>query len=132
MLYRSLLRPLLFRLPPETAHELALHSLSLAPNLTKRFLGTRKEQNAFGQLVRFGLNFSSPVGLAAGFDKDGIALEALAALGFGFIEAEPLLTMLSPAIRSSVFRLPLTKSSHRAGSTIRARRRLRSVRDERA
>src|SRR6267142_5280819 len=41
MLYRSLLRPLLFRLPPETAHELALHSLSFAPNLTKALFGDR-------------------------------------------------------------------------------------------
>ena len=38
MLYRSLLRPLLFRLPPETAHELALHSLSFAPKLTQTII----------------------------------------------------------------------------------------------
>src|SRR5215510_3389888 len=82
MVYRSLLRPLLFRLPPETAHELALHSLSLAPPklLAKRGL----TQNP---ISKFGLLFSNPVGLAAGFDKNGIALRPLAALGFGFIEA---------------------------------------------
>lgn len=87
MLYRSLLRPLLFRLPPETAHELALRSLALTPNVIRRLLGNRIEHNSFGELVRFGLNFANPVGLAAGFDKDGIALAGLAALGFGFIEA---------------------------------------------
>src|SRR4029079_4276738 len=82
MAYRSLLRPLLFRLPPETAHELALHSLSLLPS---RILAKRSSiQNP---ISRFGLLFSNPVGLAAGFDKNGIALRPLAALGFGFIEA---------------------------------------------
>ena len=82
MSYRSLVRPLLFRLPPETAHELALHSLSLLPS---RILAKRSSiQNP---ISRFGLLFSNPVGLAAGFDKNGIALRPLAALGFGFIEA---------------------------------------------
>ena len=81
MVYRSLLRPLLFRLPPETAHELALHSLSLVP---PQLLAKTATQNP---ISRFGLLFSNPVGLAAGFDKNGIALRPLAALGFGFIEA---------------------------------------------
>jgi dihydroorotate dehydrogenase len=81
MLYHSLVRPILFRLPPETAHELALHSLSLLPAklITKRAPSL--------PITRFGLSFSNPVGLAAGFDKNGIALHGLAALGFGFIEA---------------------------------------------
>lgn len=81
MSYRSLVRPLLFRLSPETAHELALHSLSFLPS---RILAKSSTQNP---ISRFGLLFSNPVGLAAGFDKNGIALRALAALGFGFIEA---------------------------------------------
>ena len=82
MAYRSLLRPLLFRLAPETAHELALHSLSLLPS---RILAKRSSTQ--NPISRFGLLFSNPVGLAAGFDKNGIALRPLAALGFGFIEA---------------------------------------------
>ena len=82
MVYRSLVRPILFRLPPETAHELALHSLSL---LTK-FVGRPFEAPEL-KINRFNLRFSNPVGLAAGFDKDGVALQALSALGFGFIEA---------------------------------------------
>jgi dihydroorotate dehydrogenase len=83
MLYRSLVRRILFRLPPETAHELALHSLSLLPSrlLAKRF------DNPALKIERFGLSFPNPVGLAAGFDKNGIALRPLASLGFGFIEA---------------------------------------------
>jgi len=80
MVYRSLVRPILFRLPPETAHELALHSLSLIP---PRLIARHFDN----PISRFGLSFPNPVGLAAGFDKNGIALQPLAALGFGFIEA---------------------------------------------
>jgi dihydroorotate dehydrogenase len=82
MVYRALVRPILFRLPPETAHELALHSLSL---LT-RFVRRPRESTAL-KINCLNLCFRNPVGLAAGFDKDGVALEALSALGFGFIEA---------------------------------------------
>jgi len=83
MVYRSLLRPLLFRLPAETAHELALHSLSLLP---ASFIKKRIDDPALS-IKKFGLTFPNPIGLAAGFDKNGIALQPLAALGFGFIEA---------------------------------------------
>src|SRR5712692_9910409 len=106
MLYRSLLRPILFRLPPETAHELALHSLSFAPALSKRLLGHRFMRHNFGELRRFGLTFSNPVGLAAGFDKDGVALQALSALGFGFIEAGTVTYHPQPGnARPRLFRL---------------------------
>ena len=83
MVYRALVRPLLFRLPPETAHELALHSLSLLPS---SFIAKRFDDPSL-HVKRFGLSFPNPVGLAAGFDKNGVALRPLAALGFGFIEA---------------------------------------------
>ena len=84
MVYRSLLRPILFRLPPETAHDLALWSLPffLASGIIKKDSGW-----TLGKLNRFGLEFDNPVGLAAGFDKNGVAGDYLAALGFGFIEA---------------------------------------------
>jgi len=108
MLYRSLLRPILFRLPPETAHELALHSLDfLKPKSINRFIHGRYRSNTFGELQRFGLKFSNPVGLAAGFDKDGIALQSLAALGFGFIEAGTVTYHAQPGNpRPRLFRLP--------------------------
>lgn len=83
MVYRSLVRPLLFRLPAETAHELALHSLSFVP---ASLIGKRINDPALS-IKRFGLTFPNPIGLAAGFDKNGVALQPLAALGFGFIEA---------------------------------------------
>jgi dihydroorotate dehydrogenase len=119
MIYRSLLRPILFRLPPETAHELALHSLSLGlkPSAARRLITKRFDRSPFGKLQRFGLTFSNPVGLAAGFDKNGIALRGLAALGFGFIEAGTVTYHPQPGnIRPRLFRLPLDKALiNRAG-----------------
>src|ERR1051325_3054199 len=102
MVYRSLVRPILFRLPPETAHELALHSLSLLPSglLAKHF------SDASLCIERFGLSFPNPVGLAAGFDKNGVALQPLAALGFGFIEAGTVTYHAQPGNpRPRLFRL---------------------------
>ncbi len=125
MLYRSLLRPLLFRLPPETAHELALNSLSFAPKLTKALLGERFKRSPFGKLRRFGLTFANPVGLAAGFDKDGIALEPLAALGFGFIEAGTVTYHPQPGNeRPRLFRLPLDQRTNQSRRLQQRRRRL--------
>lgn len=117
MLYRSLLRPLLFSLPPETAHQLALKSLAIAPNLASGFLGERFKRNPFGKLRRFGLTFSNPVGLAAGFDKDGVALEPLAALGFGHIEAGTVTFHPQPGNpHPRLFRLPVDQALiNRAG-----------------
>lgn len=116
MLYRSLLRRLLFCLPPETAHELALHLLSTAPGLTK-FLSASTDQPSPGEIERFGLKFSNPVGLAAGFDKNGIALGGLGALGFSFIEAGTVTFHPQPGNeRPRLFRLPRDKALiNRAG-----------------
>ncbi|PYS78024.1 MAG: quinone-dependent dihydroorotate dehydrogenase, partial [Acidobacteria bacterium] len=88
MLYRKLLRPLLFKLPPETAHELALNalSLSLGTEAARRAASRRFGRETFGEVKRFGLSFKNPVGLAAGFDKNGVVARELAALGFGFVE----------------------------------------------
>jgi len=81
MLY-SLLRPLLFTLDAETAHHLALRSLRAASRLG---LGRPTTPVSCAREV-MGLHFPNPVGLAAGLDKDGAYLDALATLGFGFIE----------------------------------------------
>jgi dihydroorotate dehydrogenase len=119
MIYRSLLRPLLFRLSPETAHELALHSLpfALGTRLMRNSIAKRFNRSPFGPLQRFGLTFANPVGLAAGFDKNGIALESLAALGFGHIEAGTVTYQSQPGNpRPRLFRLPLDKALiNRAG-----------------
>src|SRR5258705_5167579 len=119
MVYRSLLRPILFRLPPETAHHLALNSLSLllTPEIINNFIASHFRRTSFGELRRFGLTFRNPVGLAAGFDKDGTALRALSALGFGFIEAGTVTYHPQPGnARPRLFRLPLDKALiNRAG-----------------
>lgn len=80
-------------------------------------MGQRYATSPFGKLRRFGLTFSNPVGLAAGFDKDGIALESLAALGFGFIEAGTVTYHSQPGNeRPRLFRLPLDQALiNRAG-----------------
>src|SRR5215216_5456130 len=102
MVYRSLVRPLLFRLPAETAHELALHSLSLLPES----LIAKRITDSTLSIERFGLRFPNPIGLAAGFDKNGIALQPLAALGFGFIEAGTVTYHAQPGNpRPRLFRL---------------------------
>src|SRR4051812_26251654 len=82
MLY-SLARAALFQLDPETAHDLALKSLSaLGP--AAALLGAGSDRNEARNVM--GLAFPNPVGLAAGLDKNGAYIDALAALGFGFIE----------------------------------------------
>jgi dihydroorotate dehydrogenase len=118
MVYRSLLRPLLFRLAPETAHEFALHSLSLLPvSALNKLVAQRFEPDAALRINRFGLTFSNPVGLAAGFDKNGVALQPLAALGFGCIEAGTVTYHAQPGNpRPRLFRLPEDKALiNRAG-----------------
>src|SRR5687768_3148301 len=82
MLY-SLARAALFRLDPETAHDLALKSLSaLGPGAA--LLGAGSDAGEARRV--FGIDFPNPVGLAAGLDKNGAYIDALAALGFGFLE----------------------------------------------
>jgi dihydroorotate dehydrogenase len=107
-LYRTV-RPLLFSLPAETAHHLALSSLSIALKGAKARDTVRQKyhRSPFGPLKRFGLTFSNPVGLAAGFDKNGEAVEALGALGFGFIEVGTVTSEAQPGNpKPRIFRLP--------------------------
>jgi len=79
-MYRAL-RALGFRLDPERAHRLALRAIRLA-----RPSPRRRRRFEVGPVEVFGLRFRNPIGLAAGYDKDGSAWKALAALGFGHIE----------------------------------------------
>jgi dihydroorotate dehydrogenase len=117
MVYRALVRPLLFRLPPETAHELALHSLSLLPRKVVSSFVARPHAASSVFLNRFGISFPNVVGLAAGFDKNGIALDALSSLGFGFIEAGTVTYHPQPGNpRPRLFRLPQDRALiNRAG-----------------
>jgi dihydroorotate dehydrogenase len=74
------LRPLAFALDAESAHRATISTLSLAPSLPLPDF-----PSALGQSVA-GLHFPSPVGLAAGFDKDAEVPDAMLGLGFGFVE----------------------------------------------
>ena len=84
--YEKLVRPLLFLLDPETAHHLALGWLRRASHVDLALTALRRFQPPAKPKTVFGITFPNPVGLAAGFDKDAVALPAWAALGFGFIE----------------------------------------------
>lgn len=80
----TLARPLLFALDPEQIHELTIRSLSCASSLPPITLG---RQFAAKPATVMGLKFPNRVGLAAGLDKNAIAVDGFAAMGFGFIEA---------------------------------------------
>lgn len=98
----KLLRPLLFALPPEAAHSLALRALSARANFGKTPSPVKR-----GTVSAMGLRFANPVGLAAGLDKNGECINGLARLGFGFVEVgtvTPLPQAGSPKPR--IFRLP--------------------------
>ena len=85
-LYERFLKPILFSMDPELVHEMAiatLEKLSRLPWLLD--VMPRPGDQRLGKEV-FGLRFPNPIGLAAGFDKNGMALPAWEALGFGFIE----------------------------------------------
>ncbi len=113
MLYRSILRPVLFRLPPERAHEMALDALAftLGTKWARRLATRRFSRAPFGELRRFGLKFPNAVGLAAGFDKNGTAARYLAALGFGFIEVGTVTHQAQPGNPAPrLFRLPLDRA----------------------
>lgn len=107
MLYRPLVRPLLFLLPPETAHHLGmavLRGLSRLPWLL-RALRPRPDPR-LGQVL-WGKRYDNPIGLAAGFDKDAEAYEALGALGFGAVEVGTITAQPQPGNPPPrLFRLP--------------------------
>jgi dihydroorotate dehydrogenase len=78
----SILRPLLFALPPERTHAFALSSLHAAYRLHL----LREPRDAGQAYESLGLEFANRIGLAAGFDKNARYIDALGSLGFGFIE----------------------------------------------
>jgi dihydroorotate dehydrogenase len=88
-MYQSVVRPLLFRLDAERAHNLAVRTCELAGRFE---LTRRAARSAFGlrsEQLRVecgGLGFDNPLGLAAGFDKNGRAVALLSSLGFGHVE----------------------------------------------
>ncbi|HEX8265592.1 MAG TPA: quinone-dependent dihydroorotate dehydrogenase [Pyrinomonadaceae bacterium] len=108
------IRPLLFRLPPETAHELAVKFLK--SGFAEKFV-PNQNLSPFGEIECFGLKFKNPVGVAAGFDKNGIVASELARLGFGFVEVGTTTFHPQPGNpKPRLFRLPQDKALiNRAG-----------------
>ncbi|HJS20778.1 MAG TPA: dihydroorotate dehydrogenase (quinone) [Anaerolineales bacterium] len=83
----KLIRPLLFHLEPETAHRLTLQTLRFAGKFPPSYRFLEWLYRTPPRPVHaFGLSFKNPIGLAAGYDKDAVAVRGLAALGFGHLE----------------------------------------------
>lgn len=101
----TLLRPLLFSLDAETAHHLTLESLQLAARTGVLRPCVAHVAPAPSKVM--GIDFPNPVGLAAGLDKNGDYIDALAGLGFGFIEIGTITPRPQPGNpRPRMFRLP--------------------------
>lgn len=101
--YSSLIRPVFFRTDPETAHELGLKALERG--LAAPFY--HDERRFVEPFELFGLKFSNPLGIAAGFDKNGIVVNQLASLGFGFVEVGTVTYRPQPGNpKPRMFRLP--------------------------
>jgi len=105
--YERLVRPLLFSLDAETAHHFTIALLRQASYFGLALRTLRAFQPLPKPKALFGLNFPNPIGLAAGLDKNGVAIPAWAALGFGFIEIGTVTAKAQPGNpKPRIFRLP--------------------------
>ena len=105
--YERFVRPLLFSMDAETAHHLTVGLLRTASHFNLALRALKSFQPSSKPKTVFGLNFPNPIGLAAGLDKNGVALPAWAALGFGFIEIGTVTAKAQPGNpRPRIFRLP--------------------------
>lgn len=109
-MYRRIIKPILFALSIERAHGVVLLLLRLIGCVPggRRLLGAlyRTDHPALEREV-FGLHFPNPIGLAAGFDRNGDAYRELSALGFGFVEIGTVTPAPQPGNpRPRIFRLP--------------------------
>jgi dihydroorotate dehydrogenase len=106
-LWDKVMRPVAFRMDAEHAHELGIRALAsgfAAPFYTD-------EIHPILQCERFGLKFKSPLGVAAGFDKNASVVEPLARLGFGFVEVGTVTSRAQPGNpKPRLFRLPEDKA----------------------
>jgi dihydroorotate dehydrogenase len=103
-LYQKLLRPLLFRFDPEFIHHVAIWILQHAgPAMTP----LRPPDDKRSERTVFGVKFPNPVGVAAGLDKNAVALPAWEALGFGFVEVGTITARAQPGNpKPRIFRVP--------------------------
>ena len=108
--YKSVIKPLLFKLDAERAHHFVFNNLKRAARLPGTRAGLRGLYDyRHPSLARevFGLRFPNPVGLAAGFDKNAVLTDELATLGFGFVEIGTVTPRPQPGNpQPRLFRLP--------------------------
>ena len=106
-LYERVVRPLLFSLSPEAAHNLAIRNLRSASNWPAALRQLERFRPSPKPTTLFGLTFPNPVGLAAGLDKNGVTIPAWAALGFGFVEVGTVTAKPQPGNpKPRIFRFP--------------------------
>ena len=114
----KLLRALLFRFDPETAHHLALRSLGLMQSIPPLCGLVGQRLTVTDRRLRqevWGLEFGNPIGMAAGFDKNGNVAKAVAALGFGFVEVGTVTPRPQPGNpRPRIFRFPADETLQNA------------------
>ena len=105
--YELFVRPLLFSLDPETAHHVTMRLLGNASHFDVALRPLRLFRPTSKPITLFGLTFPNPIGLAAGLDKNGVALPAWSVLGFGFIEIGTVTAKAQPGNpKPRIFRLP--------------------------
>jgi dihydroorotate dehydrogenase len=116
--YDALFDRVLTRVDPERAHDLAFRAIRAATPLTRRVLtpsnadparlhAGKRRPGSSSPVTAMGLTFPNPLGLAAGFDKNAVGIDALAALGFGFVEVGTVTARAQPGNpRPRLFRLP--------------------------
>jgi dihydroorotate dehydrogenase len=106
-LYKSILRPLLFRKDPESSHEMILHLLARLEFLSDTLDGLYNVDDP-RLVVKIGpLTFRNPVGLAGGFDKNALAPKTIASFGFGFMEVGAITAQAQPGNpKPRLYRLP--------------------------
>ena len=135
MAYERFLRPALFKTDPERIHQTTLRLLEMAGAWTSLSAILQRiycVDDASLQVNLWGLTFSNPIGLAAGYDKDGQGMRGLACLGFGHLElgtVTPLPQDGNP--RPRIFRLPEDRAvvnrmgfPNRGGDALRTRLQL--------
>lgn len=109
-MYKQIIRPLLFILPPEFIHNLVVSGLKFFFRIPCKKWMTRKISLVINPNLEreiFGLKFRNPVGIAAGFDKQALLYNELANFGFGFVEIGTLTPLPQPGNpKPRLFRLP--------------------------
>ena len=107
MLYKSLLRPLLFRKDPEVSHEMILTLMAKVEGLSGILDKIYKIDDPRLTVNIGSLRFTNPVGLAGGFDKNAIAPRTIASFGFGFMEIGAITAQAQPGNpKPRLYRLP--------------------------